>query len=138
MAGFTNQEKADLHFMYDVADGNALEAQKLYRESFSTRCFPDEKIFQQLCTGACVKRAPVSVACKSKILGMADDRSARTPEGMMGILNRVEDHPESSTRAVSCAVNIFQLSVWKILLRNKELHPYHVQKVQTLLPYQVD
>lgn len=63
---------------------------------------------------------------------MVDDRGARTLEGMMGILHSVEDRPESSTLAVSCAVNIFQLSVWQILLRDKELHPYHVQKVQTM------
>lgn len=48
MTGFTNQEKADLHFMYDVADGNALEAPKLYRESFCTRCLSDEKNLQTI------------------------------------------------------------------------------------------
>lgn len=85
MAGFTNQEKADLHFMYDVADGNALEAQKLYRESFCTSCLSGEKIFEQLCISACGKWAHLSVTCQSKIQGMIDDRSVRTPEGMMGI-----------------------------------------------------
>lgn len=69
---------------------------------------------------------------------MVYDSSARTPEGMMGIKHSVEDRSESSALAVSYAVNMFQLSVWQILLREKELHPCHVQKVQTMLPYQID
>ncbi|GBN93875.1 hypothetical protein AVEN_68607-1 [Araneus ventricosus] len=32
MAKYSNQEKADMHFMYGLANGNDLEAERLYRK----------------------------------------------------------------------------------------------------------
>ncbi|KAJ8945337.1 hypothetical protein NQ318_009732 [Aromia moschata] len=49
------------------------------------------------------------------------------------ILNTIEDEPHISTRNLSRQTGISQTSVHRVIRRNL-LHPYHIQKVQELLP----
>jgi hypothetical protein len=42
----TNEELTSMHCMYGLADGNALEARRLYRERYPTRRSPDRKTFE--------------------------------------------------------------------------------------------
>ncbi|GBN77577.1 hypothetical protein AVEN_26135-1 [Araneus ventricosus] len=58
-------------------------------------------------------------------------RSVRTPQIVEDILERVGDRPDISTREVSRAVP--HSIVWRVL-RDEGLHPYHVQKVQAVIP----
>ncbi|GBL94770.1 hypothetical protein AVEN_244752-1 [Araneus ventricosus] len=48
MATYSNQEKVDMHFMYSIANGNALEAERLYRQRFPRKLVPDRKMFERL------------------------------------------------------------------------------------------
>ncbi|GBN59341.1 hypothetical protein AVEN_272162-1 [Araneus ventricosus] len=48
MVTYSNQEKADMHFMYGVANRNAFEAERLYRKRFPRRHVPDRKMFERL------------------------------------------------------------------------------------------
>ncbi|KAJ8946258.1 hypothetical protein NQ318_004627, partial [Aromia moschata] len=49
------------------------------------------------------------------------------------ILNTIEDEPHISTRNLSRQSGISQTSVHRVIRRNLP-HPYHIQKVQELLP----
>lgn len=42
---YTNVEYADIHLMYGLASGNALEARRLYQERFPDRRVPCPKTF---------------------------------------------------------------------------------------------
>ncbi|GBN11589.1 hypothetical protein AVEN_23570-1 [Araneus ventricosus] len=48
MATYSNQEKADMHFMYGLANGNDLEAERLYTQRFPRRHVTDQKLFERL------------------------------------------------------------------------------------------
>ncbi|GBM96552.1 hypothetical protein AVEN_231631-1 [Araneus ventricosus] len=47
MVTYSNQEKADLHFMYGFANGNDLEAERLYRQHFPKSHVTDQKMFER-------------------------------------------------------------------------------------------
>ncbi|GBM32118.1 hypothetical protein AVEN_11908-1 [Araneus ventricosus] len=128
MATYSNQEKAGMHFMYGVANGNALEAERLHRQRFPRRHLPDRKMFYLLHRCLC--------ETGSFVTGMHDTgrgRRVRTPQVVEDILQRVRDRPDISTREVSRAVNVLPSIVWRVL-RDEGLHYYHVQKVQALIP----
>ncbi|GBL92918.1 hypothetical protein AVEN_54575-1 [Araneus ventricosus] len=72
----------------------------------------------------------------SFVTGMHDTgrgRSVRMPQVVENILQGVGERPDISTREVSRAVNVPHSIVW-LVLRDEGLHPYHVQKVQALIP----
>jgi hypothetical protein len=41
-------EMADMHFMYDRANGNSREARRLYAEHYPQRRIPSHKLFTKL------------------------------------------------------------------------------------------
>lgn len=45
---YTNEEMANMHYMYGLADGNCMKALRLYQERFPTRKCPDRKTFQRI------------------------------------------------------------------------------------------
>ncbi|GBM85314.1 hypothetical protein AVEN_95935-1 [Araneus ventricosus] len=62
MATYNNQEKADMRFMYGLANGNDLEAERLYRQRFPRSTWQTKNCSSD-CIGVCVKRDPLSPAC---------------------------------------------------------------------------
>ncbi|GFT99145.1 uncharacterized protein TNCV_1611051 [Trichonephila clavipes] len=106
MASYTNQEIPDIHFIYSVADGNALEARRLYGERFPSKRLPNRKTFKCLYrhlreTGSFVK-------------GMQDTgltKSMKTPERDEHVLREFEEQPEKCTRTVSATANVSHMTV---------------------------
>ncbi|GBL88986.1 hypothetical protein AVEN_255148-1 [Araneus ventricosus] len=91
MATYSNQEKADMHFMCGLANGNDLEAERLYRQRFPKRHVTDRKMIDQLHRCMC--------ETGSFVTGMHDtgrSRSVRTPQVVEVILQGVGDRPEIS------------------------------------------
>ncbi|GBL99248.1 hypothetical protein AVEN_177293-1 [Araneus ventricosus] len=64
---------------------------------------------------------------------MNRERPARTLDIEENVLHQVQQTLSLSTRSVAHAVEISRSSVWTIL-RENEIHPYHVQRIQTLQP----
>ncbi|GFU86603.1 uncharacterized protein TNCV_1433421 [Trichonephila clavipes] len=60
-------------------------------------------------------------------------RTARTPAVEQNVLQHVERNPRTSTRSVANSVGVSHCSVWRIL-REQDMHPFHVQRVQTQQP----
>ncbi|GBN85116.1 hypothetical protein AVEN_258295-1 [Araneus ventricosus] len=86
MTTYSNKEKADVHFMYGLANGDALEAERLYRQRFPRRHVTDRKMFERLHRCLC--------ETGSFVTGVHDTgsgRSVRTPQVVEDILQRVED-----------------------------------------------
>ncbi|KAJ4432089.1 hypothetical protein ANN_20703 [Periplaneta americana] len=119
---YSNQELAEIHFMYGKADGNAALARRLYQERYPQRQCPDRKTFVRLHYRLCEYGK-----FNSPGLGRGRPRYT-TPEVQEEILEAVNMTPSISTRMVALQVN-----VWR-LLKEYQLYPYHLQRVQALSP----
>jgi len=128
MAFYTNAEMADMHFMYGRANGNALEARRLYAQNFPNREIPSNRIFAKLHqrlrdTGMFGKNAGDS----------GRPRSISTPEVEEEILAIVQENPGTSIRRIAAQIDISPRLIWRTL-KEQLLYPYHIQRVQTLNP----
>ncbi|KAJ4426512.1 hypothetical protein ANN_27326 [Periplaneta americana] len=124
---YSNQELAEIHFMYGKADGNAALACRLYQERYPQRQCPDRKTFVRLHYCLCEYGK-----FNSPGLGRGRPRST-TPEVQEEILEAVNMTPSISTRRVALQVNVPHTTVWR-LLKEYQLYPYHLQRVQALSP----
>ncbi|KAJ4436304.1 hypothetical protein ANN_18935 [Periplaneta americana] len=124
---YSNQELAEIHFMYGKADGNAALARRLYQERYPQRQCPDRKTFVRLHYRLCEYGK-----FNSPGLGRGRPRST-TPEVQEEILEAVNMTPSISTRRVALQVNVPHTTVWR-LLKEYQFYPYHLQRVQALSP----
>ncbi|KAJ4426295.1 hypothetical protein ANN_27108 [Periplaneta americana] len=124
---YSNQELAEIHFMYGKADGNAALARRLYQERYPQRQCPDRKTFVRLHYRLCEYEK-----FNSPGLGRGRPRST-TIEVQEEILEAENMTPSISTRRVALQVNIPHTTVWR-LLKEYQLYPYHLQRVQALSP----
>ncbi|KAJ4429302.1 hypothetical protein ANN_26306 [Periplaneta americana] len=124
---YSNQELAEIHFMYGKADGNAVLARRLYQERYPQRQCPDRKTFVRLHYCLCEYGK-----FNSPGLGRGRPRST-TPEVQEEILEAVNMTPSISTQRVVLQVNVPHTTVWR-LLKEYQLYPYHLQRVQALSP----
>jgi Transposase. len=123
-----NVEQAQIHFIYGLADGNAAQARRIYQERFPNRPLPSERTFIRLHARLCETG---SLNAHAERIGRP--RTIMTPQLEEAILQEVEANPSSSTRRLSEQFNISHQSVWRVLHTNL-LYPYHIQRVQPLLP----
>ncbi|KAJ4443920.1 hypothetical protein ANN_05707 [Periplaneta americana] len=108
---YSNQELAEIHFMYGKADGNAALARRLYQERYPQRQCPDRKTFVRLHYRLCDYGK-----FNSPGLGRGRPRST-TPEVQEEILEAVNMTPSVSTRRVALQVNVPHTTVWRLLKR---------------------
>lgn len=128
MENYTNSEMADMHFIYGLANGNAREARRLYMERYPNRLIPNHRMFPN------IHRRLVETGTFNKNINDAGrPRTVRTPQIEEAVLNEVNEHPDTSTRKISEHLNISHQVVWRIL-NDSLLYPYHIQRVQALLP----
>jgi hypothetical protein len=123
MEVYTNAELADVHLMYGLADGNGAVAQRLYRESFTERRWPDRKTFE-----AIDRRLREHGTLKPITRDWGRSRRTKTPQLEEEILHSVDDNPSVSTRQVAATINVDLMTVWRVLHENL-LYPYHLQRV---------
>ncbi|KAJ4441953.1 hypothetical protein ANN_11817 [Periplaneta americana] len=116
---YSNQELAEIHFMYGKADGSAALACRLYQERYPQRQCPDRKTFVRLHYRLCEYGN-----FNSPGLGRGRPRST-TPEVQEEIVEAVNMTPSISTRRVALQVNVPHTTVWR-LLKEYQLYPYHI------------
>ncbi|GFY48294.1 uncharacterized protein TNIN_475321 [Trichonephila inaurata madagascariensis] len=126
MTSCTNQEMADIHFIYCVAGENALEARRLYGERFPSRRLPNRKTFERL-----HRRFRETGSFVSGIHDTRSTRSARTLELEEHVLREFEEKLETSTQTVSTAANVNHMMIWQVLGADG-LRLYHEQRVHGL------
>lgn len=124
MVYFTNAEYSDMHLMYGLSQGNALEARRLYQEHFPQRQVPNRQTFT-----AVDQRLRETGKLQPSV---PEPHLAIVPEDVENsVLTIFEDDPTNSTRSVGRQLGVNHVLVWKIL-RGHQFHPYHLQKVQAL------
>lgn len=128
MPEYSFAEMADMHFMYGKANGCALEARRLYQETFPNRQLPSDKMFSSL-----HQRLRETGNFKPNKKDCGRNRTTRTPQAEEIVLQQIEANPGSSTRRISAQTNISKSTVWEIL-HEELLYPYHLQRVQALKP----
>src|SRR6195952_3782061 len=110
-----------------LANGNSLRAARSYAERYPNRQVPHPQTYQRIHNrlsehGSFLKQPQLC----------GRERSARTPAIEEEVLNIISDHP-TSTRKIATNFNISHQTIWRIL-REQLLYPYHIQRVQALLP----
>jgi hypothetical protein len=105
----SNQELADMHFMYGLADGNAALAHCWYQERYPGQRCPDRETFVTVHRRLCEHGnfAP-------RVANRGRPRST-TPEVEEAILDVVNETPGIGTRRVSVQVDVAHSTVWRVL-----------------------
>lgn len=123
---FTNEEMADIHFMYGRANGNSNLARRLYAEKFPNRRCPAKGTF-----AAIHQRLRETGSFKRNTSDCGVPRSIRRPAFEEDVLDRIAENSKTSTRKVALEVGASHSTVWRVL-HEQLLYPYHVQRVQGL------
>lgn len=124
---YSNLEMTQMHFLYGLANGNSVEARRLYQERYPDRVLPCRQIFIN------IHRRLTESGSFKRNTSEGRPRTIRTPAVEEAVLHAVEENPATSTRKIGKELNICYKMVWEIL-RDSLLYPYHVQRVQALLP----
>lgn len=125
---YTNAEMTDMHFEYGRANGNALEARRLYAERHPLRQIPHHTIFASL-----HRRLSEGGTFRGHYNDNGRPREVRTVAIEEAVLNIIEEEPDTSTRRIAIVLNVSHAVVWRIL-KEQQLYPFHIQRVQALLP----
>lgn len=125
MSAYTTREYANMHLIYGECRCNASAAARLYRERYPNAArYPDHRVFTN------VHRLLFSEGH----LPNQEHGGGRPANPMEDeVLEAVEEDPSTSVRAIEITTGVPKSTAHRILKRH-ELHPYHVQRVQTLLP----
>lgn len=123
---YTNEQYADMHFLYGQAVGNAARARRLYQEQFPERRVPDSRTFVQVHRRLRETGTFQVIAKEGRPIAIQGEMEEQ-------IMEMVQDNPRTSTRQISAVLNLSNSTVWRIL-RDRNVHPYHIQKVQELIP----
>lgn len=126
---YTNEEFADMHYFYGMANGSSLEARRLYLANFPNRRIPDQGIFERIHrrlreTG---QLAPFRAEAGGQAVGLQNLNMEDV------VLRRIRDDPEISTRRLATELGVSRMNIWRII-HDAGYYPYHFQRVQALYP----
>lgn len=128
MENYTNSEKVDMLLVYGFCQGNGRQSVRVYMERFPNRRIPNHQTFANI-----ERHLRETGSFEKKFEGRGRMRTTRTVETEENILERVEEEPSTSTRRLERELHVPKTIVNEVL-NEQLLHPYHVQKVQELLP----
>ncbi|KAJ3665928.1 hypothetical protein Zmor_001392 [Zophobas morio] len=118
----------DMVLIYGRVFGNAHEAQRLYQEEFPGRRLPHRTTFS-----AVVQRLRENGKFQPSTTDHGRERTEHVIDVEPEILEIVEENPSISIRRLSYRLGVSPFVVWQIL-KEQGIHPYHVQRVQSLKP----
>lgn len=124
MPVYTQREYAEMHFLYGLCNGNARQAAREYRNRHpNEERFPDHRLFIRV-HNAYVEgvRPGMPVRAGRPLLDVDDE-----------VLAAMEEDPSTSVRQISRNTGLARTTVHRAL-RRQQLHPFHIQRVQALLP----
>nr|CAH7737068.1 unnamed protein product [Callosobruchus chinensis] len=111
-----------------MAQGNAHAARRIYHERYPQRAVPAVRTFIRIHA-----RLSETGSFKRSTFVIGRPAIVRTVQMEEAVLNEIERNPETSTRKIAHEFNITHVTVWQIL-RHQQLYPYHMQRVQALIP----
>ena len=126
---FSNEELMNMILVYGEAHQNSVAAANLYAQRFPNSYHPRREAFLRLIqrgreTGNLRPRPGQhgGVIRPRHIFNLEEE-----------ILHVIEEQPGISTRTIAAQFGLSQSTVWRTL-RHELLHPFHVQRVQALIP----
>lgn len=128
---FTHREYADMYLIYGetrrvsnrgVVTLNSRLAARLYAERYPNRTPPSYHVIERLDSAYREGRVPGTRG--------GEGRPQTTDEDV--VLQQVTEDPSTSVRLIQSRTGIPKSSAHRVLKRNR-YHPYHIQRVQTLL-----
>lgn len=119
---YSNVEYADMVFVYGFCDGNATEAVREYARRFPNRRLPDRRVIT-LTFNRLREIGSFSIRQDPLRANLIENR----------VLRHFNNNPETSVRRTSAALQVPRQTIWRTL-RGNNRHPYHIQRVQSLLP----
>lgn len=125
MATFSNEELADIHYIYGFCNGNATAAAREYALRFPNRQPPSRQTFSN-----------THRRFREGSLFTQTDRPGNVQHDVAVeelVLNAVNGNPTTSTRRIAAHVGVPQSKVWRVLHRDNQ-YPFHFTPVQELLP----
>lgn len=128
MVIYTNAEMADMHFVYGLANGNSYEARRIYQQKYPRRLVPCAETFTNI-----HRRLAETGTFERNKNTLGRPQTIRTPELEEAVLQLIDEHPETSTRKIGVTVNASHQTILRIL-HDQQLYPFHIQRVQALLP----
>lgn len=121
---YTPQEYANMHLIYGECRCNAGAAARLYRERYPNAVrHPDSRVFVNVHRLLSEGRFPHQAVNEGRPRFDVEDE----------VLQAVADDPSTSVRAIESSTGVPKSTAHRILQAEK-FHPYHVQRVQGLLP----
>jgi Transposase. len=121
-------ELTDIVLVFGFCEGNGRKCVRVYRERFPNRRVPNHQTF-----AAVERRLRETGRLKYVAVDCGRRRSVRTVEVEEEILEQVAQDPSTSTRRLSSQIGVSKNVVQKVL-KEQMLYPYHIQRVQELLP----
>lgn len=121
-------EQVDMLLVYGFCKSNGRKSVTVYRERFPNRRVPNHQTFANI-----VRRLRENGSLKPRTFDCGRQRTTRTIDNEEQILDRVEENPKTSTRHIGLELAIPK-SVVNEVINEQLLHPYHIQKIQELLP----
>lgn len=124
---FSNQEYADIVFVYGFANGNSRAAKREYERRFPNRRTPSHETFASVFNNLRTNGSFPTITCSSERPVIQNVREQDN------IIDMIQRSPQLSTRRLSNRLNISRSTVWRTLKENN-FYPYHLQRVQNLHP----
>lgn len=125
MSRYTNEEYADIVYVYGLCYGNSSHARQRYHEMYPDRRLPDRRVFANTFrrlreTGSVVRNFERAPRVRRILV---EER----------ILEAVTTDPSISIRRLALQFNVSKRKISHVL-HGERLHPYHNNPVQDLLP----
>lgn len=128
MDAYTNSEQVDMLLVYGFCQGNGRRSARVYERRFPNRLVPNHQTFASI-----ERHLRETGSFERTFEGRGRMRTTRTVELEEEILDRVEEEPSTSTRRIGRELHIPKTIVHNVL-KEQLLYPFHVEKVQELLP----
>lgn len=125
---YTLNELADMHLIYGECNSNSLASARRYAEKFPNRRIPHSSTF-----AAVDRRFREKGTFLHHTIEHSRPRSVRTPNFEENVLNAVAEHPHTSVRRIAAELEVQKSTVHRVL-KEQQLHPYHLRRIHELLP----
>ncbi|CAG9792705.1 unnamed protein product [Diatraea saccharalis] len=120
---YSNHDVADIHYVYELCDGNANRAVREYARRFPNRPTPNARTFIRIHLRLAENRIRQPANERFRIISPSEEEE---------ILRLITEDPKLSVRRIAIRLGLSKWTVWRVFKR-EGLHPYHFKRVQEII-----